>query len=86
MALPGIVYIRSDGDNGIEMTSKTDPEATAYIRADNVHRTTVTPEMDVFQEHEDDEFDDTLKKPCCRCQHQQGDVEEYPCSMCIHSI
>lgn len=86
MSIPNFIYIRRDGDGGIEMTSKDDPEAVEFIRSDNVTRTSIAPEQDMFRSHPEDDFDYLLKNPCNRCEYHHGDVEEYPCSMCVHSI
>lgn len=45
--MPKIIYMRDDGDDGVEVTSCTDPAAVGYVR------------IDVFPMHPDESADTT---------------------------
>ena len=79
-----LIYIRDNGDKGIELTSIDDPKAIAYARADLAEHLWVQEKRDMFLDG--DEHEPDFRSPCDTCQHHHTDELNYPCAACIHGL
>ena len=78
-----MIFMRDDGDDGLELTSISDKRGIAYIRADLTRGAVITERRDFYLEGDD--FKDDLKRPCATCLHSDDkDEDDFPCFGCVH--
>jgi len=77
-----LIYIRDDGDEGIELTSIDDPKAIVYVRADLAGNLEIREKRNLFRDGAEHEPD--FRFPCDRCRHHHTDELNYPCAACMH--
>lgn len=77
-----IIFMRDDGDDGIELTSIDDAGAIPYVRADCTGNILVREKRDLFIGGND--RNDGMRVPCDTCKHHDGDQFDYPCGACKH--
>lgn len=77
-----LIYMRDDGENGLELTSIHDKNAIAYIRADCTGNISIKEKRNLFVDGADRNKD--MRYPCDTCKHHDGDEFDYPCGACMH--
>lgn len=77
-----IIFMRDDGDDGLELTAINDQNAIAYIRADLAEHINIQEKRNLFVDGA--EQDESMRTPCNTCVHHDGDEFTYPCAACMH--
>lgn len=77
-----LIYMREDGDDGLELTSREDVAAVAYVRADLAGNLHIKEKRDLFSDSDDCNTD--MREPCKWCEHNDTDEWGYPCAACKH--
>ena len=77
-----LIYMRDDGDNGLELTSIHDKNAVAYVRADCTGNITIKEKRNLFVDGA--ERNEDMRYPCDTCQNHDRDEFDYPCGACMH--
>ena len=79
---PEIIYMRHDGNDGVEESSHEDNESVAYIRSDVCTCIYITKKRNLYRGHA--KRDSTFRFPCDTCLDREVHPDKYPCAACVN--
>jgi hypothetical protein len=78
-----IIFMRDNGEDGLDLTDVNNPDAIAYVRSDLVGTINITKRWSFYRPGGEDMND--MEGACQDCINNIKDESDYPCGACVHN-